>query len=174
MRKLLIIIFVYIVQFSPSYGNLNGKGLICECVFCPSSSIEFGTYYEGKNPSVYGYLFENDKVIFLKVTKDKNNRISFKESDVYEPIKYRLSIDYITWGKNYSNSYKYKLNRENLILEKTIINGKKPGTIRECKVYTKMEFLKVQEKIISNYQKNIGKTFKPKKDFEKKLNKNKI
>ena len=83
-------------------------------------------------------------------------------------------MDYISWGENRKHQYQYKLNRENLILEKTMFGRKKPDTIRECKVYSRKEFLEIQTKILSNYQKNQNKKIKSKKDFETKLKKNKI
>ena len=62
MKKLILITLILILQSFPSFGSPNGKGLICECILCPEDMMEFGTYYEGKNPSVYGYWLENDKV----------------------------------------------------------------------------------------------------------------
>ena len=79
MKKIILLTFILLFQSFSSFGNPNGKGLICECKLCPNYKIEFGSYFEGKRPSVYGYFLKDNKVTYLQVT-NIDNKIFFRKS----------------------------------------------------------------------------------------------
>ena len=148
MRLIWIIVFFVLIQSSSSFGNPNGKGVLCECIEC-----RFDT-------KVTGYLFEWDHItdyVFLL----NNDEISIERGSTYE---YRTNSNTIHWINE--NKYDYELNRKDLILTyyfKTISDGdllKVGSETRQCKIYSKHEFLKTLEKIQPIYQGIVNKSLK--------------
>jgi hypothetical protein len=157
MKKIFLIIIILLLQSFPSFGNPNGKGLVCKCIVCPKKYT--------KKISTY-YLFENNKVKEFKI-------FEFNEKSSIEEIDYKifhLFKDKIYWT-NFTNWSFYKdlntdftLNRKNLSLkiELLIIDQKDYSTekgevIRQCEVLNKNDFQIKLNKEISNFQKIIDK-----------------
>ena len=73
MKKLLLITIILVLQSFPSFGNPNGKGVVCKCIKCDLNSIFFGTYFIKEKPTEIGFLFKDNVVnIFIiekKMTK---------------------------------------------------------------------------------------------------------
>ena len=146
MKKLFIITLLFLVQSVPSFGNPNGKGLVCKCIVCPPKyTNESSTYY----------LFEYNKVKEFRI-------FSFNEKSSIEEIDYErfyLSKDKIQWlSFSYWNK-EFNLNRKNLSLKIELSKNdrKISEVIRECEVLNKNDFQIKLNKSLSDLQKLIDK-----------------
>ena len=55
MKKVILLIIIILLQSFPSFGNPNGKGLICKCEDCNEVKL----YHENKE---LGFLFNKNRV----------------------------------------------------------------------------------------------------------------
>ena len=158
MKKLFLITIILILQSFPSFGNPNGKGLVCKCVVCPKKYT--------KKISTY-YLLENNKVKEFKIIEinEKSSIEEIENKKGFYVYKDKIVWDKLTNWSFYSNLYKkFTLNRKNLSLkiELLILNQKNlknewDEVILQCEVLNKNDFQIKLNKEISNFQKIIDK-----------------
>ena len=148
MKKLFIITVILLFQSFPSFGDPNGKGIICDW--------DFGFYPEnifpGGPPRDDGFLFENNQVVQVLI-KLENDKFFLEYT---KPYKFSSSETVIRWGN-------YTLDRKNLLLSFNL--GKFNGsTLQTCEVFNKKKF-NIKMKELKNHYKKI---------YFKKLKDNKI
>ena len=153
MKKLILITLILLLHSFPSFGDPNGKGVVCGCDDCKEPPWEFGIWFN-KN-EVEMYLF------YQRGTTIKNN-IDKKSQQVYP---FFHNVDVIKWNRRYLESdFSYELNRENLILTekfKGVFNGE---NTRQCVVFSDRELLKDQlDKLKKIYQTEIDNKMKKNK-----------
>ena len=113
MKKLILIgIFIFFTICSKSWaGELDGKGLICECIKkCSEDNVD----------NFKLFLFIDDKVIQHRIWRNDAGEI-LDERFVSGPL-YKLSPKIIEWDNN-------TLNRETLILQNKYL----------CEVYSRFK-----------------------------------
>ena len=125
MKKLFLITVIILIQSFPSFGNQNGKGLICKCIDCENPIFHY-YYHEDKE---LGFLFKNNKVTKYDFITENNGkttwRVFFNDMDVV----YRFNHFHFS-----ENRYNI-LNRSNLslrVFEK--YTRKKIEKIYQCRI----------------------------------------
>ena len=97
MKLIWVIIFFVLIQSSSSFGNPNGKGVICKCENC----IMGKEYTEG-------FLFLDNLIYTHKISRNKNSdKFKIKKS---KGIPFTLNETHILWKS-------YSLNRKTLIIK---------------------------------------------------------
>tara|TARA_E500000178_G_C16801484_1_gene652667 strand:+ start:156 stop:671 length:516 start_codon:yes stop_codon:yes gene_type:complete len=160
MKKLFLITIILLLQSFPSFGNPNGKGIICKCEEvqkCPKSGHLFHNSYITKEeiPSEIGIIFEknyattyyiiiiNDKISLLKEPKKYGGKYSFRSTE-----------DIISWNENYGNNI--SVNRKTLIY-KLKDNMFKKTYFRKCKSYNSDQLIKEMLNLVKFHQNNYNK-----------------
>ena len=149
MNKLTFIIIIFLLNSFPSFGKIDGKGLVCKCsIQCGNEESPEG-YFEN-----YKFIhFDNGSKITTFTYEDKD-KVNFH----YSKLLYRIfdkKIEII----NFLNEIPYSLNRETLELTYHPKNR-----IYNCSVFSLKKF-KIKEKEIIE---------KLNKDVRHSLSKNKI
>ena len=137
MKKLFLITIILVLQSFPSFGNPNGKGLICKCIDCENTNFT----YQNHEDKELGFLFKNNKVTkydFITYNSGGTTwRIFWSERD----ISYQLN--YLKFGHGLKSQY-YILNRSNL-------------SLRVFEDYTKQKIVKIYQCRILKNEKSFFK-----------------
>lgn len=145
MKKLFLITVILLLQSFPSFGNPNGKGIIC-------SLIEGVVYRhidkEQTIDSELGFGFKGDKVSMTYFNLNEDTDIVFILSTTKK--NFTTTKRKIKWGK-------FVLDRKSLILN---IKHSKGGSTFQCKVYTFVDHLLNMEHLKNKYQKVFDQKFK--------------
>ena len=153
MKKILLITIFLLLQSFPSFGNPNGKGLICKCINNCSlkteqnyKSIYFNQYYSGPNNifTLTNYRTRNDIVY-------ESGSVGIFEKD-YDKIF--LYVEF-----NNKKTLEYTILRKDLTMK---YNLKKVQY--KCDVFKQIEFRK-RNKLLKIFLQN---------EYNKKLKDNKI
>ena len=153
MKNLFTITVIFFFQCFPSFSELNGKQLICECkdnFFCGEIGYK-------KHKDFQGYKFENNEMIVSYFFKEKD-KIYIKS---YPNKTYETDSDFIYW--NVDKVLSYKLNRKNLSMSS--INSLIDLTLNyQCKLInnTKQYDLKLK-KMKMEFQSQYNKSRKENK-----------
>ncbi len=154
MKKIILIIYILLNSF-PSFGNVNGKGIICKCLDCKLDHIDSSSYMPNNTPTEIGYHFKTNKVAIYYISQIGDN-IKMSENIQTTLRKKKRFISYdneIRWTyKDSINIYAYSLDRKTLILRKKNITKTKTYNIRKCDPYSEIEFFKNMNKLSENYQ----------------------
>ena len=62
MKKLFIIILILLIQPFPSFGSVDGKGIVCKCLDCKLEHIDPSSYMPNNIPTEIGFHFKINKV----------------------------------------------------------------------------------------------------------------
>ena len=55
MIKLISITIILIFHYLPSYGSVDSKGIICECLDCKLNHLDPSSYLANKKPTEIGF-----------------------------------------------------------------------------------------------------------------------
>ena len=166
MSKIISIILLLFLSL-PSYGSVDSKGIICECLDCKLNHLDPSSYLANKKPTEIGFHFKINKVAIYYISKIGDNiKVSENlQATLRKKKRFYLDQNKITWTyKDSINIYAYVLDRKNLILSKMNITKTKTLNRRNCKAYPEIEFFKKMNLLSEKYQ-----TY-----YDKKTNKNKI
>ena len=167
MLKTILTTIIFLLHSLPTYGNIDGKGIICECIDCKLNHIDPSSYLGYKKPTEIGFHFNIDKVAIYYISKIGDNiKVSENlQTTLRKKKKFNLDQKEIQWTyKDSLNIYSYALDRKTLILSKMNITKTKTLNRRSCKAYSESEFFKNMNLLSDKYQ-----TY-----YDKKPNKNKI
>ena len=64
MRKLLITTFIFLILSFPSFGSVDGKGIICKCLDCKLEHIDPTSYMPNNIPTEIGFHFKINVFLF--------------------------------------------------------------------------------------------------------------
>ena len=62
MKKLFIITLILLIQSFPSFGSVDGKGIVCKCLDCKLEHIDPSSYMPNNIPTEIGFHFKINKV----------------------------------------------------------------------------------------------------------------
>jgi hypothetical protein len=134
MKKLLLITIILLIQSFPSFGNPNGKGILC---VLEDKELNEQFPKEHKNLLKFGFSFNNNKVTLSFVYK-KNDDFLIGSG---KPIGFNTSSDKIEWGNTYE---RWELDRKSLKLKE--IGKTKLKDEHQCEVYSQKIYLeKIEE-----------------------------
>ena len=160
-------IIIYLLHSLPTYANVDGKGIICECIDCKLNHLDPSSYIANKKPTEIGFHFKINKVAiyyiskigdFIKVNENLQTTLRKKK-------RFHINENKIRWTyKDSLNIYAYELERKTLILSKMNITKTETFNLRSCEAYSEIEFFKNMNVLSEKYQIY----------YDKKLNKNKI
>ena len=151
MKKLFLIIILLSLQIFPSFGNPNGKGVICKCV----------AYKDGKGcPYMYpirGFFFSNNKVIGSGFNRDRDTYKIFYS----KKVNYYTSAKLINWYSEVDDAYlSHTLNRKTLELKST---NEVYSFKSKCELFNKLNY--------DNKIQNIKNSLQSEYDMKRKDNK---
>ena len=140
MKKLLLITVILLLQSFPSFGNPNGKGILC---VVDDKELKEIFPKEHHNLLKFGFSFNDNKVTFdfLGIKND----VFFKESG--KPTDFVTSMNKIEWGNTYE---RWELNRKTLELKE--ISKTELKKIYECEVYSQKIYLEKFEEMRKTFQ----------------------
>ena len=167
MIKIISITITLLLNTLPSYGSVDSKGIICECLDCKLNHLDPSSYLANKKPTEIGFHFKINKVAIYYISKIGDNiKVSENlQTTLRKKKRFYLDQNEIKWTyKDSLNIYAYVLDRKTLILSKMNITKTKIFNLRSCKAYSEIEFFKNMNLLSEKYQ-----TY-----YDKKLNKNKI
>ena len=142
MKSLFIIpLFLLSLVSFPSWGDVDKKGLICQCQKCFSYKLE------------RGYWFQDGKVK-PRLFGQKQDLITTIERD---GLNFTTTSDEILWWE----TFEFKLNRENLTLE--TFSGGELETRSNCNVFDKSGFERKWDALRNKHQMSYNKTLKKNK-----------
>lgn len=140
MKKLLLITIILLLQSFPSFGNPNGKGIICD----------FERERKDGYPFTVGFKFNDNKVEGSFI--DQKNDEFYIERDTFSFFTTDKTIE---WG---SIDYRFELDRKTLILksiEKTTIFG-----YFQCEVHSEKVYLEKMIQLKNQYQSKYNEKLK--------------
>ena len=167
MLKIIPITIIFFLHSLPSYGNVDSKGIICECLDCKLNHLDPSSYLPNKKPTEIGFHFKINKVAIYYISKIGDNiKVSENlQATLRKKKRFYLDQNEIKWTyKDSLNIYAYVLDRKTLTLSKMNITKTKTLNRRTCKAYSEIEFFKNMNLLSQKYQIY----------YDKKPNKNKI
>ena len=151
----------------PSFGSVNSKGIVCECIECKQDHLDPSSYMPNNKPSEIGFHFKTNKVAIYYITK-VGDHIKVSENiqtTLRKKKRFTSNENEIKWTyKDSLNLYAYSLDRKTLILSKMNILKNKVYNTRKCEPFVQIDFFNKMNELSENYQ-NI---------YDNKSNKNKI
>ena len=69
MIKIIFITIVLLFNSLPSYGSVDSKGIICECLDCKLNHLDPSSYLANKKPTEIGFHFKINKVAIYYIRK---------------------------------------------------------------------------------------------------------
>ena len=167
MKKIILLIFIFIFQSFLSFGSVNDKGIVCKCVDCKLEHLDPSSYISNNIPTEIGFHFKINKVAIYYIRKigDKIKVGENIQTTLRKKKRYSSDENVIKWTyKDSLNIYAYFLDRKTLILSKMNITKTEKYNIRKCEPFTEIEFFNKMNKLSEKYQ-NV---------YDNKPNKNKI
>tara|TARA_B100001109_G_scaffold201151_1_gene167849 strand:+ start:54 stop:557 length:504 start_codon:yes stop_codon:yes gene_type:complete len=167
MKKILPIIFIILFQPFPTFGSVDGKGIICKCLDCKLEHLDPSSYMPNNIPTEIGFHFKINKVAIYYIRKigDKIEVGENIQTTLRKKKRFLSDENEIKWTyKDSLNIYAYSLDRKTLILSKMNITKTKKYNTRKCEPFSEIEFFNKMNKLSENYQIY----------YDKKPNKNKI
>ena len=67
MKKIVLFIVIFLLQSFPSFGSVDGKGIVCECLDCKLDHIDPSSYIPNNNNSFEIMKYLNDKTTVKKL-----------------------------------------------------------------------------------------------------------
>ena len=155
MIKTISITIIILLNSLPSYGSVDSKGIICECLDCKLNHLDPSSYLANKKPTEIGFHFKINKVAIYYISKIGDNiKVSENlQATLRKKKRFYLDQNEIKWTyKDSINIYAYVLDRKNLILSKMNITKTKTLNRRICKAYSEIEFFKNMNLLSEKYQ----------------------
>jgi hypothetical protein len=165
MKLLITILSMFFTL--PSFGSVNSKGIVCECIECKQDHLDPSSYMPNNKPSEIGFHFKTNKVAIYYITKigDYIKVSENIQTTLRKKKRFSSNENEITWTyKDSLNLYAYSLDRKTLILSKMNILKNKVYNTRKCEPFAEIDFFERMNELSENYQ-NI---------YDNKSNKNKI
>ena len=163
--KKVFFIFILIFQSFPSFGSVDGKGIVCKCLDCKLEHIDPSSYIPNNIPTEIGFHFKINKVAIFYIRKigdiikvSENIQTTLRKKKRFFSDENEIKWTY----KDSLNIYAYSLDRETLILRKMNITKTKTYNFRKCEPFSEVEFFKKMNELSENYQIVYDK--KPKKN----------
>ena len=164
MKKIIITTFIFLLYSFPSFGELKGKGLICELSDSVLVKKDWNErrvkgYYFGDNNILNIFFFhETGDKLFLsyKTTKYRNSEKTIK-------WYHKFGIDFYLVGNFQDETDMYRLNKKTLKL-KRLVNYKSPSMIIEdlsCKLLENLDenrsefYNKIKDEYFEKYQSEL-------------------
>ena len=166
MKKIILIIFILLYSI-PSFGSVNGKGVVCKCLDCKLEHLDPSSYLPNNKPTEIGFHFKINKVAiyYIKKIGDKIKVGENIQTTLRKKKRFLSDENEIKWTyKDSLNIYAYSLDRKTLILSKMNILKTEKYNTRKCEPFSEIEFFNKMNKLSQNYQ-NV---------YDNKPNKNKI
>ena len=161
MKKIILLTFILVFQSFSSFGNPNGKGVVCKCIKCDLSHIFIGTYLIKEKPTEIGFLFK-DNVVNIFIIGRKNDKIYYYDFEKNKKFRFRVTNEKITW-----DYYKYRtfiLHRKDLKLYNEFkTKDKYYLNIRICSVHSSQKFHKRMNSIVNKYQNQLNEKLRDNK-----------
>jgi hypothetical protein len=151
----------------PSFGSVNSKGIVCECIECKQDHLDPSSYMPNNKPSEIGFHFKTNKVAIYYITKigDYIKVSENIQTTLRKKKRFSSNENEITWTyKDSLNLYAYSLDRKTLILSKMNILKNKVYNTRKCEPFAEIDFFERMNELSENYQ----------SIYDDKSNKNKI
>ena len=167
MKKLFIITLILLIQSFPSFGSVDGKGIVCKCLDCKLEHLDPSSFMPNNIPTEIGFHFKINKVAIYYISKIGDNiKVSENlQATLRKKKNFYLDQNEIKWTyKDSLNIYAYSLDRKTLILSKMNITKTEKYNIRICEPFSEIEFFNKMNKLSEKYQ-NV---------YDNKPNKNKI
>ena len=167
MNKLFIISLILLLQTFPSFGSVDGKGIVCKCLDCKLEHLDPSSYMPNNIPTEIGFHFKINKVAIYYIRKigDKIKVGENIQTTLRKKKRFLSNENEIKWTyKDSLNIYAYSLDRETLILRKMNITKTEKFNTRKCEPFSEIEFFIKMNKLSEDYQ----------KIYDNKPNKNKI
>ena len=165
MKKLFIITLILLIQSFPSFGSVDGKGIVCKCLDCKLEHLDPSSYMPNNIPTEIGFHFKINKVAIYYIRKigDKIKVGENIQTTLRKKKRFLSDENEIKWTyKDSLNIYAYSLDRKSLILSKMNITKTEKYNIRKCEPFSEIEFFNKMNELSKNYQ-NIYDN-KPKKN----------
>ena len=151
----------------PSFGSVNGKGIVCKCLECKLDHLDPSSYLPNNKPTEIGFHFKTNKVAIYYITKVGDNiKVSENiQTTLRKKKRFSSDVNEIKWTyKDSLNLYAYSLNRKTLILSKMNILKNEIFNTRKCDPFSEIDFFKRMSELSENYQ----------RIYNNKSNKNRI
>ena len=62
MKNLFIITLIFLIKSFPSFGSVDGKGIVCKCLDCKLEHLDPSSYMPNNMPTEIGFHFKINKV----------------------------------------------------------------------------------------------------------------
>ena len=166
MIKIFLLIISISLHSLPSYGSVDGKGIVCKCDVCKLDHLDPSSYMHDNKPTEIGFHFKNNKVAIYYISKIGDD-IKVSENiltTLRKKKKFYADFNEIKWSYRDSlNIYAYSLDRKTLILSKMDITKTIIHNTRKCKAYSEIKFFEKMNKLSEDYQSNFKNTTKKNK-----------
>ncbi len=165
--RIIFLIIIFLFQNFPSFGSVDGKGIVCKCLKCQPNHLDPSSYMPNNIPTEIGFHFKINKVAIYYINKigDKIKVGENIQTTLRKKKRFYSNQDEIKWTyKDSLNIYAYSLDRKTLILSKMNIIKTETYNIRKCEPFAEIEFFNRMNNLSKSYQ-NI---------YDNKLIKNKI
>ena len=69
MKNFFIITLILLIQSFPSFGSVDGKGIVCKCLDCKLEHLDPSSYMPNNIPTEIGFHFKINKVAIYYIRK---------------------------------------------------------------------------------------------------------
>ena len=165
MKKIILVIIIFLLQSIPSFASVDGKGIVCKCLDCKLDHIDPSSYIPNNKPTEIGFHFKINKVAIYYISKigdnikvSENNQTSLRKKKRFSTDENKIKWTY----RDSLNIYAYELDRKTLNLSKMNITKTETHNIRMCEALSEIDFFKNMNQLSKMYQNSYNK--KPKKN----------
>ena len=165
MKKVTLFIVIFLLQSFPSFGSVNGKGIVCKCLDCKLDYIDPSSYISNNKPTEIGFHFKLNKVAIYYISKigddikvSENNQTSLRKKKRFSKDENKIKWTY----RDSLNIYAYELDRKTLNLSKMNIIKTETHNLRICEAFSEIDFFQNMNQLSEEYQNSYNN--KPKKN----------
>ena len=165
MKKVTLFIVIFLLQSFPSFGSVDGKGIVCECLDCKLDHIDPSSYIPNNKPTEIGFHFKFNKVAIYYISKigddikvSENNQTSLRKKKRFSKDENKIKWTY----RDSLNIYAYELDRKTLNLSKMNIIKTETHNLRMCEAFSEIDFFQNMNQLSEKYQNSYNN--KPKKN----------
>ena len=165
MKKVTLFIVIFLLQSFPSFGSVNGKGIVCKCLDCKLDHIDPSSYISNNKPTEIGFHFKLNKVAIYYISKigddikvSENNQTSLRKKKRFSKDENKIKWTY----RDSLNIYAYELDRKTLNLSKMNIIKTETHNLRMCEAFSEIDFFQNMNQLSEEYQNSYNN--KPKKN----------
>ena len=165
MKKVALFIVIFLLQSFPSFGSVNGKGIVCKCLDCKLDHIDPTSYISINKPTEIGFHFKLNKVAIYYISKigddikvSENNQTSLRKKKRFSKDENKIKWTY----RDSLNIYAYELDRKTLNLSKMNIIKTETHNLRICEAFSEIDFFQNMNQLSEEYQNSYNN--KPKKN----------